>query len=51
VQAIRQTSGMPSNKFSVYRQRLKERGLLDTRQYGYVSLALPRFAAFVKVNA
>lgn len=51
VQAIRQITGMPSNKFSVYRQRLKERGLLDTRKYGYVSLALPRFADFVKVNA
>lgn len=39
--------GMSSEKFSVYRDRLKKQGLINTSEYGKISLALPRFDAYV----
>lgn len=46
VKNIRESVGMKSEQFSVYRDRLKRKGVLDTRTYGEVSFALPRFAEF-----
>lgn len=47
VKKIREDTGMKSELFSVYRDRLKRKGVLDTRVYGEVSFALPRFEEFV----
>lgn len=47
VKEIRERTGMRSGLFSVYRDRLKRKGVLDTDKYGEVSFALPRFAEFV----
>jgi hypothetical protein len=38
---------LKSNYISVYRDRLKKRGILDTSNYGYMSFLLPRFDVFV----
>lgn len=38
---------MKPEQFSVYRDRLKRKGVLDTSKYGEVSFVLPRFAEFV----
>ena len=47
VKNIREEIGMTSEQFSVYRDRLKRKGILDTRTYGEVSFTLPRFAEFI----
>lgn len=47
VKNIRENIGMKSELFSVYRDRLKRKGVLDTSKYGEVSFILPRFAEFV----
>ena len=47
VKNIREEIGMTSEQFSVYRDRLKRKGVLDTRTYGEVTFALPRFAEFI----
>ncbi len=47
VKNIRNSIGMKSELFSVYRERLKRKGILNTGKYGEVSFALPRFAEFV----
>ena len=47
VQTLRENLGMASNKFSVYRDKLSKKGLLDANRYGYVSFYLPRFAEYV----
>ena len=39
---------MSSEKLSVYRERLKRKGILDTATYGHLSFLLPRFDEFVK---
>lgn len=46
VKSIRENLGMKSELFSIYRERLKRKGILDTRTYGEVSFILPRFAEF-----
>lgn len=43
-----QLDGMPSEKFSVYRDRLKRKGVICTDSYGKISLILPRFREFVQ---
>lgn len=48
VKTIRERIGMTSGQFSIYRERLKNKGILDTRTYGEVSFALPRFAEFIQ---
>ncbi len=48
VKNIRDRVGMNSSQFSIYRDRLKNKGILDTRTYGQVSFALPRFAEFIQ---
>lgn len=47
IKNIREKINMTSGQFSIYRERLKNKGILDTRAYGEVSFALPRFAEFV----
>ena len=47
VKNIREQMGMKPGLFSVYRDRLKRKGVLDTGKYGEVSFALPRFAEYV----
>lgn len=48
VKKVREKLDMTSEQFSVYRDRLKRKGILDTRTYGEVSFALPRFAEFIQ---
>lgn len=48
VKSIREKAGISSNLFTVYRSRLKNVGIINTREYGKVAFALPRFANFVK---
>ena len=43
----REKSGNSSGAFSSYRKRLKEKGLIDVSDYGYIEMSLPRFAEFV----
>lgn len=47
VKNIRERTGMSSGLFSVYRERLKRKGVLDTDRYGEIAFTLPRFAEFV----
>ena len=44
---LRNALGMDSGLFSVYRDRLFRKGILDVSEYGYISVALPRFSDFV----
>lgn len=48
VKDIRNHLGMDSNKFTVYRSRIKNQGIIDTSSYGELSFSLPRFAEFVR---
>lgn len=50
VKEIRERTGMSSGLFSVYRDCLKRKGVLDTDRYGAVSFMLPRFAEFVMMQ-
>ena len=46
VTAIREALGMSTSEFSVYRDRLKRKGLINTADYGRISLILPRFEEY-----
>ena len=46
---IREEVAMKPEKFSVYRERLKRKGVIDTSRYGAVTFALPRFDVFVRM--
>lgn len=48
VKEIRNALQMTSSLFSVYRDRLKRKGVVSTAEYGKMFLILPRFAEFVK---
>lgn len=50
VKNIRERLGMKSELFSVYRDRLKRKGVINTKEYGKVSMALPRFDEFVRLR-
>ena len=50
VKCLRERLGMKSELFSVYRERLKRKGVADTREYAKIRLALPRFDEFVKMQ-
>lgn len=50
IKNIREQLNMKSELFSVYRERLKRKGVIDTREYGKIYMALPRFAEFVKMQ-
>lgn len=47
VKEIREQLDMTSELFSVYRERLKRKGVIDTREFGKITFALPRFSEFV----
>lgn len=46
VKTIREIINMNSSKFSVYRERLMDKGLIDGREYGKIRFFLPRFAEY-----
>ena len=48
VKEIRKKLDMTSGEMSVYRNRLEKKGLIDTSEYGKITLALPRFAEIVR---
>lgn len=50
VKEIREKMQMSSSLFSVYRDRLKRKGVVDTSEYGKLSFALPRFEEYVKIH-
>ncbi len=50
VKNIREKLQMNSGLFSVYRDRLKRKGVVDTSEYGKLSFALPRFEEYVKIH-
>ncbi len=50
VTEIRNALGMTTPEFSVYRDRLKRKGLINANQRGYIFLILPRLEAFVKMR-
>lgn len=50
VKALRERLDMKSELFSVYRERLKRKGVIASKEYGKVTLALPRFEEFVKIQ-
>lgn len=45
---IREQLGMTSGQMSVYRDRLKKRGIINATNYGYISLKLPRFGEITR---
>ncbi len=47
---IRTKLSMEPEKFSVYRDRLRRKGVIDTSRYGTVTFALPRFDVFVRMR-
>ena len=49
VQELRAALHMSSSKFSVYRDRLLKRGILNAPKYGYLALALPRFSNIARL--
>lgn len=51
VKDIREKLGMNSQQFSVYRDRLKRKGVINTQEYGRISVSLPRFAEFVQIQS
>ncbi len=48
---IRLHCKMESNKFSVYRDRLIKKGIVESTTYGRLSFVLPRFAEYILRNA
>ena len=50
VKELRERLEMKSELFSVYRDRLKRKGVIDTSEYGNLALALPRFAEFAEMR-
>ncbi|MCR4754422.1 MAG: ATP-binding protein [Lachnospiraceae bacterium] len=46
VTSIREALGMKTSEFSVYRDRLKRKGLINCSEYGHIKLLLPRFEEF-----
>ena len=50
VRDLREQLEMSSEQFSVYRERLKRKGVIDTRKYGKISMALPRFEEFIQMR-
>ena len=50
VKALRGRLDMKSELFSVYRERLKRKGVITSKEYGKVKLAFPRLDEFVKIQ-
>ena len=47
VDEIKKLVNMTSNTFNTYRARLLDSGVVDGKQYGYLSFKLPRFENFI----
>lgn len=47
VEDVRNAVNMKSNTFNTYRTRLLDSGVVDGKQYGYLSIKLPRFSNFL----
>ncbi|WP_032797208.1 MarR family transcriptional regulator, partial [Streptococcus sobrinus] len=47
VKALREQLGFSSSMMSVYRERLKRKGLIDVSHYGYLSPTLPRLNRYI----
>ncbi len=47
VKDLLEDMGIENNKYSVYRTRLSQKGIIDISERGYVSMALPRFASII----
>jgi len=47
VQEIRESAGLTSDEFTVYRSRLMRKGIICSSGYGFVEFVLPRFREFV----
>ena len=50
VESIRKQCNIESNKFSVYRERLIRKGVIESTEYGKLSFTLPRFKEFILRN-
>ena len=50
VEEIRNALDMTSNTFTTYRARLIDAGIVDGKQYGYLSFRLPMFEKFVDMH-
>ena len=50
VKELRTRLQMSSELFSVYRDRLRRKGVIDTHEYGKVTFSLPRFSNFVEMR-
>ena len=50
VSDIRETLGIDNNKFNPYRKRLINKGIVDGKNYGYITFTLPLFDEFVKAK-
>lgn len=48
---LQEMVGLKAYQFSVYRDRLKKKGLVDTSEYGKLSLSLPRFSEIMYIHA
>lgn len=48
VEEIRKIGNLSSNEFTVYRKRLLKKGLVQSTEYGFLELTLPRFDVFVQ---
>ena len=46
---IKEELNMSDSQMSVYRDRLKRRGVIDVSRYGYISLILPRFGEIATI--
>ncbi len=51
VTAIRKNIDMSTEKFSVYRKRLLNKGIIQAEGYGEIAFALPRFDLFIKMQS
>ena len=47
VQTIRNEIGMSSNQFTIYRERLLRKGIVESSEYGHLDFTLPRFREFI----
>ena len=48
VKEICERTGMTSSTFSKYKERLENKGILESPSHGYVSLSLPRFGNVIR---
>ena len=48
VKEIRQSIGMSTQEFSVYRSRLVQQGIIQANGYGRLTFTLPRFKFFIQ---